>query len=166
MDLLTQLDSDIDLLLQIMSSSVAFISRKAKHSPLPSSSIPLTILGKTEAISPAEMEDAIGELVSDLVEKASSIREIILHLPTEGSLGGEVELQSDLRRVEEEMEGVNREYRAAVEEVKALKGEVRELVLLVEQAGREGRAWLVEELEAPKRGAIEGSSAVAGPSIS
>ncbi len=100
MDLLTQLDNDIDLLLKIMSSSVAFISRKAKHQPLPSSSIPLTILGKTESIEPSDMDEAISELVSDLVEKASSIREIIEHLPTPESLGGDRELEQELAGLE------------------------------------------------------------------
>ena len=89
MDLLTQLDSSLDLLLSIMSSSIAYISRKAKHSPLPASTIPLTILGKTEAIEADEMDAAIAELVEDLVAKADQIRAIIEHLPTEQSLGGD-----------------------------------------------------------------------------
>ncbi len=45
-----------------MSSSIAYISRKAKHTPLPSSSIPLTILGKTESIEPTDMDEAIPSL--------------------------------------------------------------------------------------------------------
>lgn len=159
MDLLTQLDSDIDLLLKIMSSSVAFISRKAKHAPLPSSTIPLTILGKTEAIEPDAMDEAIGELVTDLVEKAAGIREIIEHLPTKESLSGDAELEQELGRLEGEMRGVNEEYRAAVEECKVLQGEVGELVRLISERQAEGRAWLVNELDGGKaisKQAVEG----------
>lgn len=147
MDLLTQLDSEIDLLLKIMSSSISFISRKAIHSTLPSSSIPLTILGKTEAISEAEMDEAIAELVQDLVEKAASIKEIIQHLPTEGSLGGDKELEQDLTRMESEMKVVNTEYKEAREEVEILREEVRELVKVLSEKSQEGRRWLVSELE-------------------
>lgn len=147
MDLLTQLDNDLDLLLRIMSSSIAYISRKAKHTPLPSSSIPLTILGKTESIEPTDMDEAISELVSDLVEKASSIREIIEHLPTAESLGGDKELAEELGRLEGELGEVNGEYRSVVEECRVLRGEVGELVRRVAEGQREGRAWLVNELE-------------------
>lgn len=162
MDLLTQLDSDIDLLLKIMSSSISFISRKAKHTPLPSTTIPLTILGKTEAIEPAEMDDAIAELVSDLVEKAQSIREIILHLPTKESLGGDEELEKHLAAMQEEMKEVNEEYRAAVLEVGVLREEVRGLLEVVCEGGREGRAWLVRELEGKGSGtqAIQESQSI------
>lgn len=147
MDLLTQLDSDIDLLLKIMSSSVAFISRKAKHSILPASTVPLTILGKTEAIEPDEMDHAIAELVEDLVEKADSIRAIIKHLPTEESLGGDAELEAELKRMETEMKVFNDDYRSAVQEAERLRVEVGELVRLLSERQTEGRAWLVNELE-------------------
>lgn len=147
MDLLTQLDTSLDLLLKIMSSSIAFISRKASHTPLPSSTIPLTVLGKTEAITPSEMDEAISELVSDLVAKAQSIREIIEHLPTKESLGGDEELAEELRRVEGEMKEVNQEYRRAVEEVKGLKEEVEGLCRMVAEEQARGRGWLVRELE-------------------
>ncbi|SNX83324.1 uncharacterized protein MEPE_02031 [Melanopsichium pennsylvanicum] len=147
MDLLTQLDTSLDLLLKIMSSSIAYISRKAKHTQLPGSTIPLTILGKTEAIQPDEMQEAISELVSDLVEKAQSIREIILHLPTPESLGGDQELNKDLQIMQVEMKSLNNEYRAAVQEIKILNDEVRQLVRLIAEQQREGRVWLVNELE-------------------
>ncbi|CBQ71789.1 conserved hypothetical protein [Sporisorium reilianum SRZ2] len=147
MDLLTQLDSDIDLLLKIMSSSVAFISRKAKHAVLLASTIPLTILGKTEAIEPDDMDHAIAELVDDLVAKADSIRAIIRHLPTEECLGGDVELEAELARLETEMQGANEGYREAVREAERLRAEVGELVRLISERQVEGRAWLVSELE-------------------
>lgn len=147
MDLLTQLDSDIDLLLKIMSSSVAFISRKAKHTPLPTSTIPLTILGETEAIEPAEMDDAIAELVADLVEKADSIRTIIHHLPTKESLGGDQELENDLASLQAQMSKTNAEYRSALLDAKELHDEVGTLVRLVSDRHKEARAWLMSELE-------------------
>ncbi|CDR88648.1 uncharacterized protein SPSC_05252 [Sporisorium scitamineum] len=147
MDLLTQLDNDIDMLLKVMSSSVAYVSRKAKHSVLPDSSVPLTILGKTEAIEPEEMDQAIAELVEDLVEKADSIRAIIRHLPTEESLGGDAELEAELKRMEGEMKVVNDEYRSAVQEAERFRVEVGELVRLISERQIEGRAWLVNELE-------------------
>lgn len=149
MDLLTQLDSDLDLLLRIMSSSIAYISRKAKHTPLPSSTVPLTILGKTESIEPAEMDEAINELVTDLVEKAASIREIILHLPTRESLGTDDELQNALTGLQREMDTANQEYISAVSAAKVLQKEVSELVQLVAEQQRQGRSWLVKELEQP-----------------
>lgn len=152
MDLLTQLDSDIDLLLKIMSSSVAFISRKAKHAILPTSTVPLTILGKTEAIEPEEMDQAIAELVEDLIEKADSIRAIIRHLPTEESLGGDAELEAELERMEAEMKVVNDEYRSAVQEAERLRVEVGELVRLISERQIEGRAWLVNELDGGNSG--------------
>lgn len=151
MDLLTQLDSEIDLLLSIMSSSIAYISRKARHTVLPSSTIPLTILGKTESISAEEMDAAISELVTDLVDKAESIKQIIQHLPTEQDLGGEQELTAELQSMEKEMRVVNDEYRAVKEQVGRLKGEVEELVRLASERQREGRSWLVEELMGGER---------------
>ncbi|SPO24756.1 uncharacterized protein UTRI_01728_B [Ustilago trichophora] len=147
MDVLTQLDSALDLLLSIMSSSIAYTSRKAIHATLPSSTIPLTILGKTEAISPTEMDEAISELVSDLVEKAESIRSIILHLPTTEALGNEDELGQELDRLQREMSEVNKEYRRVVEEVKGLRGEVEQLARALGDKLRDGRGWLVRELE-------------------
>lgn len=147
MDLLSQLDESLDLLLKIMSSSISFISRKALHTALPHSTIPLTILGKTEAISETEMDDAILELVSDLVEKAEHIREIIMHLPTESALGGEEELEGELGRLEREMRGVNEEYRVVREEVESLRGEVGGLVRALGERRKESRGWLVRELE-------------------
>lgn len=136
MDLLTQLDKDIDLLLKIMSSSIAYISRKAKHQQLPQSAVPLTILGKTEAVEPEVMDESIQELVEDLVTKAREIQEIILHIPDD-NLGDDAALvslflallysdwnasaemnpkQKELEHLEAEMKEANVEYRKAVKE--------------------------------------------------
>ncbi|SPO23050.1 uncharacterized protein UTRI_01728 [Ustilago trichophora] len=150
MDVLTQLDSALDLLLSIMSSSIAYTSRKAIHMTLPSSTIPLTILGKTEAISVDEMDEAISELVTDLVEKAESIRSIILHLPTEEALGGEQELKSELDGLQREMQEVNMEYKRVVKEVDELKKEVEDSSRFLGDRLRDGRGWLVRELEESK----------------
>ncbi|SPO43993.1 uncharacterized protein PSANT_01678 [Moesziomyces antarcticus] len=147
MDLLTQLDGDIDLLLKIMSSSVAFISRKASHTPLPSSTIPLSVLGKTEAITPAEMDEAIAELVSDLIEKADSIRSIIRHLPTAQDLATDTQLQTQLDQIQSEMAHANHEYQEAVHMAKELKQEVEGLLEVVADTHSASRAWLVHELE-------------------
>ncbi|SPC66836.1 uncharacterized protein UHOD_02338 [Ustilago sp. UG-2017b] len=147
MDLLTQLDTSLDLLLRIMSSSIAYISRKALHTPLPSSTVPLTVLGKTEAIDPVEMDDAIAELVSDLVDKAQSIREIIQHLPTKQSLGGDQELETHLKRLQEEMRDANQEYSQVRLEVDHLRAEVEALCRVLAEERRVGRGAFVKELE-------------------
>ncbi|ETS62802.1 hypothetical protein PaG_02552 [Moesziomyces aphidis] len=147
MDLLTQLDGDIDLLLKIMSSSVAFISRKAQHTPLPSSSIPLSVLGKTEAISPTEMDEAIAELVSDLIEKADSIRSIIHHLPTAQDLATDTQLQTQLDQIQYDMQRANHEYEQAVHMANELRKEVKALLQVVADTHSASRAWLVHELQ-------------------
>ncbi|KIS70403.1 uncharacterized protein UMAG_11681 [Mycosarcoma maydis] len=148
MDLLTQLDNDIDLLLKIMSSSIAYISRKAKHAPLPDSTIPLTVLGKTEAVSAVELDASISELVADLVDKADSIREIIEHLPTEASLGGDTELQHQLMAMQSELQTVNKSYMQLSTQVDSLSAEVRELLGLLTQSHSDARRWLVDQLDA------------------
>lgn len=147
MDLLTQLDTSLDLLLQIMSSSIAYISRKAKHQQLPSSSVPLTILGKTEAIEQDEMDQAIQELVTDLVEKAQAIKQIISHLPTKESLGSDDDLAHNLGQIQSELNQVNKEYKAAVEEAGALQSQVADLLRIVEERYRQNRGWLISELQ-------------------
>ncbi|EPQ26561.1 uncharacterized protein PFL1_05883 [Pseudozyma flocculosa PF-1] len=144
MDLVTQLDNDIDLLLKIMSSSIAYVSRKAKHQQLPDSLVPLTITGRTEAVEPHEMSESIDELVADLVLKAKEIQEIILHLPDD-KLGEDETLQRDLAQLESEMRVANQDYRQALKEAETLRDQVKTLTRQLCDGQAELRAWLVKD---------------------
>lgn len=156
-DLLTQLDSEVDLLLKIMSSSIAYVSRKAQHQPLPyddnpaAAAIPLTILGQTEAISPQEMHESAAELVSDLVNKASEIKAIILHLPDTNSAADtgssaadvdDVQLRSDLHTLERELHDANAEYEAASAQAADLHAAISSLLAQVCAHQQDVTAWL------------------------
>ncbi|KAN0063287.1 hypothetical protein ACQY0O_004451 [Thecaphora frezii] len=144
MDLLTQLDNDIDLLLKIMSSSIAYVSRKAKHQQLPDSTIPLTITGKTEAVEPQEMRESINELVHDLVLKAKQIQDIILHLPDD-KLGEDHALQQDLAQLETQLHAANQDYRAAVKEAQSLRAEIQSLIRQLCDGQASLRTWLISQ---------------------
>lgn len=154
MDLLTQLDSEVDLLLKIMSSSIAYVSRKAQHQQLPandgstSAAIPLTILGQTEAISPTDMHDSAAELVADLVQKATEIKSIILHLPdtqpgtTSANDGDDSQLQSDLQNLESQLHVANKEYQAACSQAAELHAAISALLAQVCAHQQDVTAWL------------------------
>ncbi|PWZ00692.1 hypothetical protein BCV70DRAFT_199960 [Testicularia cyperi] len=146
MDLLTQLDGDIDLLLKIMSSSVAYVSRKAKHEVLPGTTLPLTVLGQTESIPPNEMRESIAELVADLVAKAQEIHTVIQHLPDQ-SIGDESQLRVDLGSLESQLRLANDEYRAAVQEAKDLHSRVALLQEAVAREFQNSRAWLATRID-------------------
>ncbi|PWN47232.1 hypothetical protein IE53DRAFT_321569 [Violaceomyces palustris] len=116
MDLLTQLDNDIDLLLKIMSSSIAYVSRKASHTQLPGSDVPIALLGRTEAVPPPVMSESINELVQDLVQKANEVKQIILHLPDDNLSLLPPEQEQDLKSLQDQMLEANREYKEAIAE--------------------------------------------------
>lgn len=140
MDLLTQLDSEVDLLLKIMSSSIAYVSRKAQHQQLPPLHIPLTILGQTEAIAPAEMHDSAAELVADLVHKAAEIKSIILHLP--GRTTDDAQLTTDLHALQTQLHTANAEYRAACTQAAHLHTAISALLTQVSAHQQHVTAWL------------------------
>lgn len=116
-DLISQLESDLALMLQIMTSSLHFLTHRSAHVQI-NDLIPLfqpTNLAQSNAtnylIDSESMSDNIDELTDDLVLKAKQMEELIERLPKQAN---EEIVQQELKQIDQEMVSVNQEYRTAL----------------------------------------------------
>ncbi|KAF8329111.1 uncharacterized protein EI90DRAFT_3155481 [Cantharellus anzutake] len=124
MDRLTQLQDSIDELLTVMSSSIHYLITRADFEQL-NPDIPITKSRGDKAASPEEFEATKKDLVNSLVMQAKKIEILIRALPAPVSEQQQVENLAELRH---EMEGANREYRAAVQRASELHAEFTKIL--------------------------------------
>lgn len=128
-DPLTQLEAALDLLLQIVASTVAYLTRKAPHVAARADA-PLSMLGATAAtilVDEQTMAASIDELVADLVRQASVVRGLIETMPaydtqTQGQ-------ETRLEKLQTDMAAANKEYAAVVQEASTFSGTRRPCAL-------------------------------------
>ena len=119
MDLISTIESDLTLLVQIMSSSLHYISNRSAHVRL-NPDIPLynpvgagQMMASKSLVDEASMADSIEELTDDLVGKVKDIERLVEQLPQERE---EEQVQGEIRELHQQMAGVNQEYRHALSE--------------------------------------------------
>ena len=81
MSAITELEDSLDMLLKVMASAIAYLSRKAAHTQV-NPTVPLTTLGNTDAPSFEALQGTRAELVQDIVSQAQDVQLRISHLPT------------------------------------------------------------------------------------
>ncbi|KAJ6608830.1 hypothetical protein B0H10DRAFT_2166472 [Mycena sp. CBHHK59/15] len=111
MDRITQLQDEIQQLLTIMSSTIAYLTSRANFVQV-SADVPITKQRNPEKYDPQDVFDANKkELVTDLIVKAKQVEYLIKSLP-------EPEPEEDqakrLQALDDEMTVVNEEYIQAV----------------------------------------------------
>ncbi|KZT09050.1 uncharacterized protein LAESUDRAFT_735701 [Laetiporus sulphureus 93-53] len=117
MDRITQLQDELQQLLTIMSSTIAFLTSRANFMQT-SPDVPITKMRPEGKVDTPEMAEANRkELVADLIVKAKQIDYLIQSLPEPEP----EEVQANRFRVlEEEMTEANAEYVRAVNRAKSL----------------------------------------------
>ncbi|KAK4053417.1 hypothetical protein OIV83_001582 [Microbotryomycetes sp. JL201] len=130
MDRLTQTANSIDELVQIMYSTLSYLTRKASFKSV-NPAYPVT-----QSIPNAEPEqvfqDNTKELVADFLRKAKQLEYLISVLPTTPVGATEAQAASDIspeeeaefRELQTEIETVNREYLAALSEAERMHAEL------------------------------------------
>ncbi|KAJ3799564.1 hypothetical protein GGU11DRAFT_492089 [Lentinula aff. detonsa] len=135
MDRITQLQDEIQQLLMIMSTSIAYLTSRANFIQV-SPQIPITKQRNPEKYDTPEVFEANKkELVTDLIRKAKQVEYLINSLPEPEP----EEIQAErLQRLEEEMQLANVDYIQAVNRLKTLHAQVSELLrsMLTEVDGR------------------------------
>ncbi|PWN37455.1 uncharacterized protein FA14DRAFT_115841, partial [Meira miltonrushii] len=116
-DLISQLESDLALMLQIMTSSLHFLTHRSAHVQI-NNVIPLfqpTNLAQSHAanhlIDAETMSENIDELTDDLVLKAKEMESLLQRLPKQTN---EDQVKRELEQIDEEMSVANQEYRDAL----------------------------------------------------
>lgn len=121
MDRITQLQDEIQNLMTIMSSTLAYLTSRADFAQV-SSDIPVTKTRNAEKVDSEEVFNANKkELVADLMMKAKQVEYLIQSLPAPEP---EEEQAKRLQALEEEMKIANEEYIAAVNRAKALHAQI------------------------------------------
>ncbi|KDQ51316.1 hypothetical protein JAAARDRAFT_140394 [Jaapia argillacea MUCL 33604] len=125
MDRITQLQDEIQQLLTIMSSSIAYLTTRSNFLQV-SQDVPVTKQRPAEKYDAPDVLDANKkELVTDLVVKAKQIEYLIQSLP-------EVEMEEEqakrLQHLEDEMTQANAEYIGAVNRAKDLHKQVSDVL--------------------------------------
>ncbi|KZS90222.1 hypothetical protein SISNIDRAFT_444091 [Sistotremastrum niveocremeum HHB9708] len=121
MDRITQLQDEIEQLLNIMSSSIAYLCAKADFKQV-SEHIPLTRTRPPEKVDPPDVFEANKkEMVGDLMRKTRQIHILIQSLPVPEP---ESEQAARLESLENEMTTANREYKEAVARAKNLHAQI------------------------------------------
>jgi hypothetical protein len=122
-DLISVVESDLTLLIQIMSSSIHYISNKSAHVQL-NSDIPLynpvgagQLLASKMLVDEKSMMESIEELTDDLVGKVKDIEKLVEQLPKERD---DEEVRQEIDVLHQQMAGVNEEYRTAAKEASEL----------------------------------------------
>ncbi|KAJ3727881.1 hypothetical protein EV361DRAFT_882798 [Lentinula raphanica] len=125
MDRITQLQDEIQQLLMIMSTSIAYLTSRANFVQV-SPHIPITKQRNPEKYDAPEIFEANKkELVTDLIRKAKQVEYLINSLPEPEP----EELQAErLQRLEEEMQVANADYIQAMNRLKNLHAQVAELL--------------------------------------
>ncbi|RPD70843.1 hypothetical protein L226DRAFT_514115 [Lentinus tigrinus ALCF2SS1-7] len=125
MDRITQLQDEIQQLLTIMSSSIAYLTSRSNFLQV-SQEIPVTKSRNTDKYDqPDVLEANKKELVSDLIVKAKQIEYLIQSLPEPDPEERQVER---LQVLEEEMAQANAEYTQAVNRAKSLHAQICEVL--------------------------------------
>ncbi|KAI0358860.1 hypothetical protein OH77DRAFT_1448025 [Trametes cingulata] len=121
MDRITQLQDEIQQLLTIMSSSIAYLTSRANFVQV-SPDIPITKSRNPEKYDPPDVFEANKkELVTDLIVKAKQVEYLIQSLPEPDPEEKQVER---LETLEEEMTQANAEYIQAVNRAKSLHAQI------------------------------------------
>lgn len=81
MGAIAELEDSVDMLLKVMASAIAYLSRKAAHKQV-NPAVPLTTLGRTDVPSFEELQSTRAELVQDIVLQAKDVQRRIDTLPT------------------------------------------------------------------------------------
>ncbi|KAJ6456793.1 hypothetical protein C8R47DRAFT_1181020 [Mycena vitilis] len=125
MDRITQLQDEIQQLLTIMSSTIAYLTSRANFVQV-SEDVPITKQRNPEKFdSPEVFEANKKELVTDLIVKAKQVEYLIKSLPEPEP---EEEQAKRLQMLDEEMTVVNEEYVAAVARAKDLHGQITDVL--------------------------------------
>lgn len=118
-DLISQLESDLALMLQIMTSTLHFLTHRSAHVQI-NNTIPLfqpTNLAQSHAtnhlIDAETMSENIDELTDDLVLKAKEMERLLQRLPKQMN---ETSVKVELEQIDGEMKIANQEYRDALRE--------------------------------------------------
>ncbi|KAI0324351.1 hypothetical protein GY45DRAFT_1289023 [Cubamyces sp. BRFM 1775] len=121
MDRITQLQDEIQQLLTIMSSSIAYLTSRANFVQV-SQEIPITKSRNPDKYDPPDrFEENKQELVRDLIVKAKQVEYLIQSLPEPDPEEKQVER---LQALEEEMAQANAEYIQAVNRAKNLHAQI------------------------------------------
>jgi len=128
MDRITQLQDEIQTLLTIMSSTIAYLTSRANFVQV-SEDVPITKQRNVEKYdSPEVFEANKKELVTDLIVKAKQVEYLIKSLP-------EPEPEEDqakrLQILDDEMTLVNEEYIQAVARSKDLHAQIMDVLRLM-----------------------------------
>ncbi|KAL6304760.1 hypothetical protein BKA93DRAFT_262188 [Sparassis latifolia] len=117
MDRITQLQDEIQQLLTIMSSSIAYLTSRVNFTQV-SQEVPITKSRKSDKVDPPDVFEANKkELVTDLLVKAKQVEYLIQSLPEPEA--EEVQAQR-LQTLEQEMYEANADYYNAVQRAKTL----------------------------------------------
>lgn len=125
MSAITELEDSLDMLLKVMASAIAYLSRKAAHTQV-NPTVPLTTLGNTDAPSFEALQGTRAELVQDIVSQAQDVQLRISHLPT--TMLSEDEHACEIRALETELQEANREYIQSLDEARALSSKLDALL--------------------------------------
>ncbi|KAL1675303.1 hypothetical protein EV122DRAFT_292775 [Schizophyllum commune] len=126
MDRITQLQDEIQQLLNIMAQSITYLTTRVNFMQI-SPEIPVT-KKKTKFDPPDVFAQNTTELVTDLVRKAKQIEYLIQSLPEPEA---EETQARRLQALESEMTQANEEYAKAVKRARNLHGQVTALLDLV-----------------------------------
>jgi len=125
MDRITQLQEGIEQLLIIMSSSIAYLTKKSTFKQL-SDQIPVTRARPADKVDSTEVfEHTKQELVSDLIRKAKQVELLITSLPVPEP---EEEHVARLAELQKEMAAANEEYRVAVARTQDLHRQISNIL--------------------------------------
>jgi mediator of RNA polymerase II transcription subunit 21 len=125
MDRITQLQDEIQQLLTIMSSSIAYLTSRSNFLQV-TSEIPVTKQRNREKYDEEGVfEENKKELVTDLVRKAKQVEYLINSLPEPES---EEEQAQRFQQLEQEMQLANVEYAKAVARLKSLHAQISDLL--------------------------------------
>ncbi|KAI0761150.1 hypothetical protein BD413DRAFT_486365 [Trametes elegans] len=121
MDRITQLQDEIQQLLTIMSSSIAYLTSRSNFVQV-SQEVPVTKSRNPDKYDPPDVFEANKkELVTDLMVKAKQVEYLIQSLPEPDPEENQVER---LQALEAEMEQANAEYIQAVNRAKNLHAQI------------------------------------------
>ncbi|KAH9939039.1 uncharacterized protein BXZ73DRAFT_89121 [Epithele typhae] len=121
MDRITQLQDEIQQLLTIMSSTIAYLTSRANFLQV-SQDVPVTKSRNAEKYDASDVFEANKkELVTDLIVKAKQVEFLIQSLPEPDPEEQQVER---LQALEEEMNEANEEYVQAVGRAKRLHAQI------------------------------------------
>lgn len=125
MDRITQLQDEIQRLLTIMSSTIAYLTARSTFLQV-SEEIPITKIRNPDKYDPPELFEANkNELVQDLIVKAKQIEYLIQSLPVPEP---EQQQANRLQALEQQMQDANEEYIQAVDRAKNLHRKISEFL--------------------------------------